>query len=105
MQSRAFTVACLSMILIAPAFWQATSQAADTPAGSIRFTDVTTAVGIHFRHNAGQTGKKWLPETMGSGVAFFDADGDGRPDILLVNGSDWISRGRHTTAALYRNNG
>ena len=49
-------------------------------------------------------GKKWLPETMGPGCAFFDADGDGWLDILLINGKDWIPRGRHTTAALYRNN-
>jgi hypothetical protein len=41
---------------------------------------------------------------MGSGCAFFDADGDGWPDILLINGKDWTPRGRHTTAALYRNN-
>lgn len=81
-------------------------RAADTPAPSIRFTDVTAAAGIHFTHNAGRTGKKWLPETMGSGVAFFDADGDGKLDILLLNGSDWIPRpGHRTTAALYRNNG
>src|SRR5260221_11845693 len=69
-----------------------------------KFTDVTAAAGIHFVHNSGRTGKKWLPETMGSGVAFFDADGDGWLDILFVNGKDWTPRGRHTTAALYRNN-
>src|SRR6185437_3206886 len=75
------------------------------PPADVHFTDVTAAAGIHFTHNAGRTGKKWLPETMGSGVAFFDADGDGKLDILLLNGSDWIARGRHTVAALYRNNG
>ena len=42
---------------------------------------------------------------MGSGVAFVDADGDGRPDILFINGKDFIAKGRHTTAALYHNNG
>jgi hypothetical protein len=74
------------------------------PDEPVRFTDVTAAAGIRFVHNAGRTGKKWLPETMGSGVAFFDADGDGWLDILFVNGKDWTPRGRHTTAALYRNN-
>ena len=41
---------------------------------------------------------------MGPGCAFFDADGDGWLDILLVNGKDLIPKGSHTTAALYRNN-
>ncbi len=69
----------------------------------VRFTDVTAAAGIKFVHNAGKTGKKYLPETMGSGVAFLDADGDGWQDILLINSRDWTPRGRRSTAALYRN--
>jgi enediyne biosynthesis protein E4 len=71
---------------------------------AVRFTDITDLAAIHFTHNAGHSGKKWLPETMGPGCAFFDFDGDGWLDILLVNGKDLIPHGRHTTAALYRNN-
>ena len=70
------------------------------------FTDVTAAAGIRFKHNAGKAGKKWLPETMGSGCAFFDADGDGWLDIVLINSRDWTPRkDRRSLSALYRNNG
>jgi enediyne biosynthesis protein E4 len=85
------------------------------------FTDVTATAGIRFKHQNGSFGKKYLPETMGSGGAFLDADGDGKQDILLVNGMHWPSlrpaeagrasaaqAGRpsaKSTMALYRNNG
>jgi enediyne biosynthesis protein E4 len=78
--------------------------AATLPSAPIQFTDVTAQAGIRFTHNAGRAGKKYLPETLGAGCAFFDADGDGWPDILLINSKDWTPRGRKTTAALYRNN-
>jgi hypothetical protein len=68
------------------------------------FSDVTAQAGIRFVHNAGKTGKKYLPETLGPGAAFIDADGDGWIDVLLVNGKDWTPGGHRTTAALYRNN-
>jgi enediyne biosynthesis protein E4 len=77
---------------------------AGTPSNKVHFIDVTASAGIKFMHNAGKTGKKYLPETMGSGVAFFDADGDGWPDILLINSKDWTPRGRKSLPALYRNN-
>jgi enediyne biosynthesis protein E4 len=73
-------------------------------ANQVVFTDVTSQAGIKFVHNAGKSGKKYLPETMGSGAAFFDADGDGWIDVLLINSKDWTPRGRRSTAALYRNN-
>jgi enediyne biosynthesis protein E4 len=73
--------------------------------GGVTFTDVTRAAGIRFVHNSGRAGKKWLPETLGSGVAFFDADIDGWQDLLFVNGRDWEPRGRRSVAALYRNDG
>ncbi|MDL2717378.1 MAG: CRTAC1 family protein [Acidobacteriota bacterium] len=58
-------------------------------ASSIRFEDVTQTSGVSFVHVNGAAGKKWMPETMGSGVAAFDADGDGRVDLLFVNGRWW----------------
>jgi|HubBroStandDraft_1064217.scaffolds.fasta_scaffold04600_6 hypothetical protein len=71
---------------------------------SIAFTDVTAQAGIKFVHNSGRAGNKFLPETLGSGVAWFDADGDGWADILFINGKDWAPRGRKSLPALYRNN-
>ena len=70
----------------------------------LKFTDVTAQAGIRFVHNSGRAGKKFLPETLGSGVAWLDADGDGWPDILLINSKDWTPRGRKSLPALYRNN-
>src|SRR5215472_12350229 len=73
---------------------------------SIRFVDITRQAGISFVHNSGAFGKKYLPETMGSGCAFIDYDRDGKPDILLINGKDFAGRHtRRTTMKLYRNNG
>jgi hypothetical protein len=70
------------------------------------FADVTAKAGIRFRHESGAFGKKYLPETMGSGVAFADLDGDGRPDLLFVNSKRWPGRpGPRALPALYRNNG
>jgi len=73
----------------------------------VTFTDITRAAGIIFRHYNGARGEKLLPETMGSGCAFFDFDADGDQDILLVNSTDWPWTDGRTphVAALYRNDG
>jgi len=74
-------------------------------AQSIRFRDITAQAGIHFIHNNGAFGKKYLPETMGPGCAFIDYDNDGWPDILLVNGENWPGHpGAASTLKLYHNN-
>jgi len=74
-------------------------------AGSATFRDVTQQAGIHFVHNNGAFGKKFLPETMGTGVAFIDYDNDGWPDIFLVNGMDWPGHvQKRSTPKLYHNN-
>ena len=70
-----------------------------------RLKDVSKAAGIDFKHNSGAYGGKLLPETLGSGCAFLDYDGDGYQDILLVNSMDWPGHKRsRSTLKLYRNN-
>jgi hypothetical protein len=69
----AFSAACLAQ------------NAAPSAAG--KFVDLTQASGVHFRHMASHTSRKYLPETMGAGVALFDYDNDGRLDIFFVNGA------------------
>jgi len=73
----------------------------------IRFTDVTHQAKIQFIHDAGATGQKWYPETIGAGGGFFDYDGDGREDILLLNGRQWPGsrQAPEPTMRLYRNLG
>jgi enediyne biosynthesis protein E4 len=75
------------------------------PSGPIEFVDVTAQAGIHFKHNTGAFGKKYLPETMGSGVCFIDYDNDGWQDIFLVNSMDWPEhKSGKSFPALYHNN-
>src|SRR6185369_933928 len=50
-----------------------------------KFSDVTSALGVNFQYLSSHTSKKYLLETMGSGVALFDYDNDGRLDLLLIN--------------------
>jgi enediyne biosynthesis protein E4 len=68
------------------------------------FVDIVSASGIRFRHNNGASARKYLPETMGSGVALFDFDNDGRPDIYFVNSAP-LAGDVHSLpgGSLYRN--
>lgn len=97
--------AVISSVLLCFSFlFPANPKAQDAQAG-VQFVDVTAKAGIRFVHNNGAFGKKFLPETIGPGVAFVDYDNDGWPDIFLVNGTDWPGHvAKHTTPKLYHNN-
>ena len=74
---------------------------------AIPFSDITQVSGIHFEHVNGAYGERLMPETIGSGLAFFDYDNDGDQDLFLVNFNDWPDHAgelqpRH---ALYANDG
>jgi hypothetical protein len=95
------------LMAFSPTFSSGQGSRASAPPAKlpIQFTDVTAAAGVRFRHNNGAFGKKYLPETMGSGGAFLDVDGDEWQDVLLVQSTDWPGRPKsRSTAALYRNN-
>src|SRR4029077_8159652 len=92
-------LAALGLLGAAPA-----KKPAPAPPSEIKFTDITAAAGIKFVHNSGRAGKKYSPETMGSAVAVFDADGDGWLDILFINSRDWKKGARKSLPALYHNN-
>ncbi|MBM3458988.1 MAG: CRTAC1 family protein [Armatimonadetes bacterium] len=73
---------------------------------TIRFEDATHRAGIRFRHVTGAVGDRWMPETMGSGVALLDADRDDRLDLLLVDGDSWPGKpGPRGRSRLYLNRG
>lgn len=73
----------------------------------ISFIEATAAAGLRFQHVDGRSGQRYFLETVGSGAAFFDYDGDGLLDIYLVNSADLP--GSHSPTPpinrLYHNNG
>ncbi len=73
------------ILYLAAAGGSVLSSSQAPPSG--HFVDATSHLGIRFQHQASPTSKKYLLETMGSGVAVFDYDNDGRLDIFFANGA------------------
>jgi enediyne biosynthesis protein E4 len=93
-----------SVLLGSAAVVAVVAAAASLPGGGVVMTDVSQTAGVKFTHNSGRAGKKYLPETLGSGGAFLDYDNDGWPDIFIVNSKDWTPKGRKSLGVLYHNN-
>jgi hypothetical protein len=74
----------------------------------ISLEDIAVEAGLTFKHESGEPlNKKFLLESIGSGVAVFDYDGDGLEDIFLVNATRWKTPAASSkpTSRLYRNLG
>jgi hypothetical protein len=95
----------LGVLTLASLAW-----AADTPprTAPVVFEEVAAARGLRFTANPGRTARKHQPETMVSGVALLDYDGDGWLDVYLVNGArlpGLEKTGPEFWNRLFRNNG
>jgi hypothetical protein len=79
------------------------------PAAPVIFEDVTDKTALaNFKHRSGTPQKNYIFETPAGGVAIFDYDSDGQPDIYLLNGSTLAAmdnKEKAPRAALYRNLG
>ncbi len=94
----------------APACFSETPVAGGAQPGSalgVSFTDVARKAGLNAQTIFGGTKKnKYLLETTGCGVAFYDYDNDGWPDIFLVNGwrLEGFPKGKEPVCHLFKNN-
>src|ERR1043165_6948962 len=95
-------VACLILLFLSP------STNARPEARLANFEDLADKAGLTMSNVFGGTDtKKYIIETTGTGIAIFDYDNDGWPDIFMVNGTtlDPLAKGTAApTNHLYRNN-
>ena len=75
----------LAVALVLPCSVMAQTAVVDAVPG--KFVETTSGSGVSFKGVASHTAKKYLMETMGSGVAVFDYDNDGLLDLFFVNGA------------------
>src|SRR5439155_1749696 len=78
---------------------------AHAPVSDPIFIESAATTGLAFTHVNGASGRYYLPEVMGSGVALFDYDNDGDLDVFLVQGGPLVPGGATgaPTSRLFRN--
>jgi enediyne biosynthesis protein E4 len=111
--SRAFFFAArlclplLAAVSLVVATHGSSRQHSPSPKPLAYFTDVAKEAGLTMMNVfGGEYTKKYIIETTGTGVAIFDYDNDGWPDIFIVNGTklDGFPANKAPTNHLYRNN-
>ena len=98
------------LILTGPVSVRTVQDAAATAgAGArVRLRDVAAAAGLQFVHQHSPTPEKHFVESAPGGLAVFDYNGDGRPDIFFTNGAQTPSLEKISDGyanRLFRNDG
>jgi hypothetical protein len=86
----------------------ASAPAPQQAAGAVRFRNVATEAGVRFVHHHSPTPGKYYVESAPGGLAVFDYNGDGRPDLFFTNGAKTPSLDKSAPEyfnRLYRNDG
>src|SRR5437764_13932925 len=102
--SRLVILLCLSVL---PSTAQPSKSPAPTDSVPVHFTDIAEKAGLTMTNVfGGVDAKKYIIETTGTGIAVFDYDNDGWPDVFFVNGTtlEGFPKGKAPTNHLYRNN-
>jgi hypothetical protein len=74
--------------------------------GGVWFEETAATRGVDFRHTLGAEQRFWFPEVAGSGLAFFDYDGDGDLDLYCVQAGELDPDAvEHPGNRLYANDG
>lgn len=108
---RASGIAWLALLVLhACSGEQSRSPAAGTASGQSTqaqpgYVDITRECGIAFRHDAGKTPEKHLPETMGAGAGLGDFDSDGDLDLIAIQSGALVPRRDAPGNRLFLNDG
>ena len=97
----------LFILSVLPMAAQQSKNPAPTSPVAVRFTDIAEKAGLTMTNVFGGVDtKRYIIETTGTGIAVFDYDNDGFPDIFFVNGTTLggFPKGKAPTNHLYRNN-